>query len=101
MVSEEEVVYVIGLYEQLLTNANTVLMRTFDWFRDSYRVIVLKALSNVDDRSLILCTCELIDSIGEDEERDSTLRILIPFDCLTDDYLGNNKVVDSGRLIIL
>ena len=98
MVNEKEVVYVIGLYEQLLSNANVLLMRAFDWFKDSYRAIVLKALSNVDDRSFILATCE---RINDDEKRESTLRILIPYDCLVDDYLGNNKKVDPERLILL
>ena len=98
MISEKEVVYVIGLYEQLLNNANVLLMTAFDWFKDSYRAIVLKALSNVDDRSFIIATCE---RINDDEERESTLCILIPYDCLVDDYLGNNKKVDPKRLILL
>ena len=85
---EIDIVNVIGDYDELLTQANNIFIKKFDWFKDNYRANVLGVYSDY----LMLCACEYI---GNDEDkRDESLYMVIPYEYLIKPDLEDSIIED-------
>lgn len=72
---EIDIVNVIGDYDELLTMANTIFMKKFDWFEENYRVNILGIYNDYE----IICACEYI---GKDKNKREDLYLVIPYEYL-------------------